>query len=106
MSKSKKIARNHDIVWRCEVDEKEIAKAEADGEDISQKGTVILIVSDMIHELNFVGGKIWMLCDGTKREEDIADELLKMFAVDKNELRKDVNEFVSKLIHNGWLYYV
>ncbi|MBI5207025.1 MAG: PqqD family peptide modification chaperone [Candidatus Firestonebacteria bacterium] len=107
MSKTaKKIVRNPDIVWRNEIDDKEIIKSIAQGEDISQKGTVLLVISDMIHELNFIGGKIWVLCDSTRKEEDIVNELLKIFDADESQLRFDVHTFISKLIKDGWLQYV
>ncbi|MBI4650877.1 PqqD family protein [Candidatus Desantisbacteria bacterium] len=53
-----------------------------------------------------MAGKIWLLCDGNHTEEDIVSELLKIFDVEEAKLRQDINEFISKLIHDGWLYYV
>ncbi len=102
----KKIARNPDIVWRNEISDQEIMQHIANGEDISQLGTILLVISDMIHELNFIGGKIWMLCDASHTKEDIIKELLKTFDADESKLRQDVDEFVSKLIQDGWLHYV
>lgn len=67
---------------------------------------MIIVISDMIHELNFMGGKIWMLCDGLHTEEDIVAELLKIFDVEESKLRQDISKFISKLINDGWLYYV
>ena len=55
----KPLLRNPDIVWRVERRrEEEIVKALERGEDVAERGTVILIISGMMHQLNLVGGRI------------------------------------------------
>jgi len=98
------LQRNPDIVWRHEKrrEEQVLQDLEA-GDDVEDRGTVILLISGMMHQLNLLGGMIWSLCDGTRTEEQVVDQLLQEFAVDKAELAADVAEFVADLRHRGWL---
>ena len=95
---------NPDIIWRIEK-RKVIAVEEAlaDGEDVSDSGTVTLILSGMMHQLNFVGGKIWAHCDGSNSVDTIAALLSEEFDVEQNEVHADVVEFVADLVEKGWL---
>lgn len=101
----KKIRRNPEIVWRTEVDEKELLARAENGEDISECPVITLVIADMIHQLNYVAGKIWMLADGTVGENEISSEILKNFDVDEEILKKDVEFFLNQLLKNGWLIY-
>ena len=52
--------RNPDIVWRVEKRRQEnVLKALESGEEADDTGTVILLLSGMMHQLNLVGGMIW-----------------------------------------------
>lgn len=101
----KRIKRNPEIVWRTEVDEKELLTKAENGEDISDYPVVTLVIADMIHQLNYVAGKIWMLADGTIGEDEIVSEILKGFDVDEKTLKKDVKFFLNQLLEKGWLIY-
>ena len=78
---------NPDIIWRIEK-RKVVAVEEAlaDGEDVSDSGTVTLILSGTMHQLNFVGGKIWAHCDGSNSVDDIAALLAEEFDVEQDEV--------------------
>ncbi len=96
--------RNPEIVWRVEKRRQaEVLKALEAGEDADNRGTVILIQSGMMHQLNLVGGMIWERCDGQRTLVEIADEMATEFAVERSELEADVHEFVTDLIKRGWL---
>lgn len=98
------LQRNPDIVWRVEKRrEAEVLAAMERGEDVSEHGTVILIISGMMHQLNFVGARIWSLCDGTRSEGDLVALLATEFEVDAAELTSDVHEFINELVIKGWL---
>lgn len=102
----KNISRNPDIVWREEEEAREeVINAIGRGEDASSEGTVILIVSGMMHQLNILGGEIWKLLDGTRDVDGIVDELLKMFEVDRDTLKADVTAFLGDLDGRGWIEY-
>ena len=100
----KKPQRNPEIVWRVEKRRQaEVLKALEAGEDVEDSGTVILLLSGMMHQLNLVGGLIWQQCDGKQTLADIAGELAKEFSVEQAEVESDVAEFVADLTERGWL---
>ena len=100
------LQRNPDIVWRHEKRrEEQVLKELDEGGDVEERGTVILLISGMMHQLNLLGGLIWALCDGTKTEEQIVDHLLEEFDVERSELAGDVSEFVQDLLKREWLIY-
>lgn len=100
------LQRNPEIVWRHEKrrEEQVLQELEAGG-DVEERGTVILLISGMMHQLNLLGGMIWSLCDATRTKEQIIDHLLTEFDVDRSELAADVDEFVNDLLQRGWLIY-
>lgn len=100
------LIRNPDIVWRVEKRrQEEILQALEQGDDVSERGTVILIISGMMHQLNLVGGMIWNLCDGSRGLEEIVMALAEEFEVERSVLSGDVEEFVDDLLGRGWLIY-
>lgn len=100
----KPLVRNPDIVWRVEKRrEAEIVQALERGEDVAERGTVILIISGMMHQLNLVGGRIWSLCDGSRKRADVIHELAGEFDAERAELAEDVEAFIEDLRQRGWL---
>jgi len=100
------IKRNPDVVWREEEEARdEVVAAMQRGEDASGEGTVLLIVSGMMHQLNILGGEIWKLIDGSKGDGEIVEELHKVFDVDKDVLSEDVRAFLEDLKFRGWVSY-
>lgn len=98
------LQRNPEIVWRIEKRrEADVLAAMERGEDVSEHGTVILIASGMMHQLNFVGGRIWALCDGTRSDEELFALLAGEFQVDAAELSADLTEFINDLTKREWL---
>lgn len=96
--------RNPDIVWRVEKRRQaEVLKALEEGQDIDDSGTVILLQSGMMHQLNLIGGLIWQQCDGQQTLAAIASELAREFSVEQTEVESDVAEFVTGLAERGWL---
>ena len=96
--------RNPEIVWRVEKRRQaEVLKALEEGSDVDDSGTVILLQSGMMHQLNLVGGLIWQQCDGQQSLAKIAEELAKEFSVEQAELESDVADFVADLAERGWL---
>lgn len=98
--------RHPDIVWRVEKRrQEEVLKALESGEEADDSGTVILLQSGMMHQLNLVGGLIWQQCDGQQTSAQITAGLAREFSVAQDVLEADVNEFVADLIKRGWLLY-
>jgi pyrroloquinoline quinone biosynthesis protein D len=102
----KRLQRNPDIVWRIEKRRQQavIDRLEA-GEESGDEGTVILLISGMMHQLNLLGGMIWNLCDGSRGVTQLVADLQPEFDVDHETLRADVLEFIDELIERGWLGY-
>lgn len=75
------------------------------GEDISDRGTVILVVDGTMHQLNLLGGEIWRRCDGERSVEAIVDELAAEYNVGRDELAADVEAFLADLNQRGWIHY-
>lgn len=100
------LQRNSEIVWRVEKRRQQAVLDRLDsGEEIEDEGTVILLISGMMHQLNLLGGMIWELCDGNRSIEQVVAELHKEFDVDVAILQADVLEFVDELLERGWLSY-
>lgn len=98
------LKRNPEIVWRVEKQrEAQVAQALESGTDPGEQGTVLLIVSGTMHQLNMVGGTIWQLADGTRSTDQLVDLLAADYDVERSELEEDVRDFVSDLIERGWL---
>lgn len=98
------LQRNPEIVWRIEKRrEADVLAAMERGEDVAEQGTVILIATGMMHQLNLVGGRIWALCDGSRSDAEIFALLAGEFNVDAAELAADLHEFINDLIKREWL---
>ena len=98
------LQRNPEIVWRVEKRrEADVLAAMERDEDVSAHGTVILIASGMMHQLNYVGGRIWALCDGSRSDEELFALLAGEFNVDAAELTADLHEFINDLTNREWL---
>ncbi len=101
----KNIRRSPDVIWREEEEARdEVISAMERGEDASAEGTVLLIVSGMMHELNILGGEIWKLLDGAS-EDDIVNSLAGVFEVDREMLASDVRAFLMDIASRGWITY-
>ena len=102
----KNIGRDPDVVWREEEEAREeVISAMGRGEDASSEGTVLLIVSGMMHQLNILGGEIWKRLDGNIDEAGIVRELMDVFEVDRETLEEDVHAFLDDLATRGWISY-
>ncbi len=101
----KKIKRNPEIVWRVEIEEEAVLKRAGNGEDVSEDAVITLVIADMVHQLNYVASKIWMLSDGTMGEDEIVSKILENFETDEKTLKEDINFFLSRLLKEGWLIY-
>ncbi len=99
------IRRNPDIIWREEEEARaEVVRAMERGDDASGEGTVLLVESGMMHQLNLLGGEIWKLLDGID-EERLVDTLAMTFDVDRDILARDIRDFLADLDRRGWLVH-
>lgn len=104
----KKLIRNPAVNWRVEshreIHVREILEDPGrEGEDGAAQlvGTVTLLDGGIMHQLNFLGGEIWKLCDGTMDRDAVTARLLELFEVEQAILREDVDAFVEEMIDKG-----
>ena len=104
MEMSDRYRRRPGLPWREEPDAARDALAALEaGRDAAGEGTLLIVERGRITELNLLGGEIWKLCDGTRDAAAIVDALLPRFEVGRDELSRDVAEFLADLVARGWL---
>ena len=104
----KKLFRNPDVNWRVEshreahvrevLGDPSRADEDADALDV---GTVTILASGVMHQLNLLGGEIWKLCDGTMDRDSLVGHLLELFEIDEGTLRGDAQAFIEEMIEKG-----
>jgi GeoRSP system PqqD family protein len=101
---SGELVHHPDIVWRDEPElREEILEALERGEDVGEKGWVIVMDGGIMHQLNLLAGEIWLLCDGSHDEESISSVLAEQFDAPREEILADVREFTGTCLNKGWL---
>jgi len=104
MELSERYRRRPGLPWREEPDAARDALAALEaGGDAGGEGTLLIVERGRITELNLLGGEIWKLCDGTRDLAAIVAELLPRFEVEREELERDVEEFLADLAARGWV---
>lgn len=58
---------------------------------------------DQVHVLNGTAREIFLLCDGKRSPEEIAESMVKLFEVEPEQALTDVNETLDRLIELGLL---
>jgi pyrroloquinoline quinone biosynthesis protein D len=103
----KTLNRNSELVWRDEPERKVEIMAELEaGKDAGDEGWVIIVDGGEINQLNLLGGEIWLLCDGTRDQNGVVEELLKHYEVPRELLEVDVGGFIKECLDRGWLILV
>lgn len=107
----KKLIRNPDVNWRVEPHReahvREVLEDPArSGEDEQAQdvGTVTILASGVMHQLNLLGGEVWKLCDGVLDREGLLEALMEMFEVDAATLTEDVNLFLNEMVGKGLIH--
>ncbi len=96
--------RNPEVVWRDEPGQKEqILAALERGEEVAERGWVILVDGGQMVELNLLAGEIWCLLDGSRDAGAVAAVLAQQFDAPADEIRSDVDELVADFTQRGWL---
>ena len=81
------ITRDPDAAWR-----------------VFEDGAVIVTPQESVmHSLNPVGTRIWELADGSLTMNEILDEVVKDFDVDRGVAEADIIEFCRALTDKGML---
>ena len=96
--------RRPGIAWRDEEEAaREVLDALAEGRDAGDDGTLILVDSGQVFELNLLGAEIWKLCDGCRTVGDVVDDILGRYEVERDELWRDVPAFLEDMTARGWM---
>lgn len=56
---------------------------------------------ERVHVLNGTARRIYILCDGTKTEEDLATDFAETYRLDGDTARRDIEETLSRLLELG-----
>jgi hypothetical protein len=67
---------------------------------IDGKAVVISIDRNQVHVMNSVGTRVWELCDG-RVLDDIIDQIVIEFEVERAQAARDVQTFVERLVALG-----
>jgi len=98
------LRRNPEVVWRDEPDQKaEILAALERGEEVADRGWVILVDGGEMVELNLLAGEIWCLLDGSRDLEAVVSRLADGFDAPREEIREDVEALAADFQRRGWL---
>jgi pyrroloquinoline quinone biosynthesis protein D len=99
--------RRPGLAWREEKEaRREVLAALEKGGDVVDEGTLILVDSGQIFELNLLGADIWKLCDGERTVGEVVDDLLDRYDVERDELDEDVRAFLLQMEEKGWMEQV
>jgi GeoRSP system PqqD family protein len=92
------------VAWRDEPTQKEVILSALErGEDVADRGWVILVDGGQMVELNLLAGEIWCLLDGSRDAAAVSRKLAERFDAPAEEIRADVDEFVAHCVERGWL---
>lgn len=105
------LKRAPSVNWRTESHREEMAREvlsdpEREGEDpdVSGMGTVTLLSGGVMHQLNYLGGEIWKLCDGSRGRDQMLECLVELFDADRDTVRKDLDAFLDAMIEKGLIH--
>jgi GeoRSP system PqqD family protein len=92
-------------MWREEDEYKEQALEGLEkGDDVEEIGTSVLYSGGTMLSLNILGTEIWKRCEG-KTIDEIVSELVEIFDVDPEVLKKDAAAFIDDLKEKDYLKY-
>jgi pyrroloquinoline quinone biosynthesis protein D len=65
------------------------------------RGAVVLLAPEAVIELNLQGAEVLALCDGTRTEEQIAEEMARRYG--REEVVADIRSFLDRVLRRGWV---
>lgn len=63
------------------------------------QGKFYILIDGSAYEVNEVGARIFDLCNGRNSKKDISEALLKIFDVEKEDLNKDIDEYLEIMLN-------
>ncbi len=67
------------------------------GRDLKDEYVLLGAAGDRIHVLNDTAREIYLLCDGTRTLEEVADAIVERYEVTREKALSDVREVVAEL---------
>ena len=64
------------------------------------RGAVVLLAPEAVIELNPEGAEVLSLCDGTRTEAEIVDEMARRH---RQDVAADVRAFLGRVVERGWV---
>lgn len=64
--------------------------------DLDDEGIIYDATKSKVHALNATAALIWRACDGEHTVEDIVEELLRRFDVDRDTARRDIRKTIKQ----------
>jgi len=105
------LKRDPSVNWRTESHREERAREvlsdpdrEEEDREVSGLGTVTLLSGGVMHQLNYLGGEIWKLCDGNRDREQVLESLMELFDADRDTVKKDLDTFLDGMIEKGLIH--
>jgi pyrroloquinoline quinone biosynthesis protein D len=68
------------------------------------RGTVVLLAPEAVIELNAEGVEVLSLCDGTRTEEEISEEMQRRYG--RSDVATDIRAFLERVRARGWVEQV
>ena len=68
------------------------------------RGTVVLLAPEAVIELNAQGVEVLSLCDGTRTEEEIYEEMQRRYG--RSDVATDIRAFLERVRARGWVELV
>jgi len=105
------LKRDPSVNWRTESHREEMAREvlsdparEGEDTEVGALGTVTLLSGGVMHQLNYLGGEIWKLCDGTRDREQVLESLMELFDADRDTVKRDLDAFLDGMIEKGLIH--
>lgn len=71
--------------------------------DVGKEVVILSVDSGFFFLLNSTGARIWDLLDAPRALDAITDTLVQRFAVDSDDCRREVGQFVQVMLDKGLL---
>jgi pyrroloquinoline quinone biosynthesis protein D len=68
------------------------------------RGNVVLLAPEAVIELNTQGVEVLSLCDGTRTEEEISEEMQRRYG--RSDVATDIRGFLERVRARGWVEQV
>jgi pyrroloquinoline quinone biosynthesis protein D len=65
------------------------------------RNRLVLLAPEAVIELNPQGAEVLSLCDGTRTEEQITEEMARRY--ERSDVAADIRVFLERVLRRGWV---